>query len=39
MGSRLLIALALLSFISTLATSRYAADRRPYDQPDREASR
>ena len=33
------LALALLSFISTLATSRYAADRRPYDQPDRETSR
>jgi multicomponent Na+:H+ antiporter subunit F len=27
------LALALLSFVSTLAGSRYLADRRPFDQP------
>jgi multicomponent Na+:H+ antiporter subunit F len=30
------LALALLSFIATLTSSRYAADRRPFDQPERE---
>ena len=30
------LALALLSFVATLTTSRYAADRRPFDQPDGE---
>lgn len=30
------LALALLSFIATLTTSRYAADRRPFEGPDRE---
>jgi multicomponent Na+:H+ antiporter subunit F len=30
------LALALLSFIATLTSSRYAADRRPFDQPERQ---
>jgi multicomponent Na+:H+ antiporter subunit F len=30
------LALALLSFIATLTSSRYAADRRPFDQPERD---
>jgi multicomponent Na+:H+ antiporter subunit F len=30
------LALALLSFIATLTSSRYAADRRPFDQPEQE---
>ena len=31
------LALALLSFIATLTSARYAADRRPFDQPEEEA--
>jgi len=31
------LALALLSFVATLAAARYAADRRPFEQPDEEA--
>ncbi|MET0227176.1 MAG: monovalent cation/H+ antiporter complex subunit F [Actinomycetota bacterium] len=30
-------ALALLSFVSTLAAARYLGDRRPFEQPDRPA--
>jgi multicomponent Na+:H+ antiporter subunit F len=28
------LALALLSFVATLAAARYLADRRPFDQPE-----
>jgi multicomponent Na+:H+ antiporter subunit F len=31
------LALALLSFVATLAGARYLGDRRPFDQPDEEA--
>ena len=31
------LALALLSFVATLASARYAADRRPFEQPEPEA--
>ena len=31
------IALALLSFVSTLAAARYLGDRRPFEQPDQPA--
>jgi multicomponent Na+:H+ antiporter subunit F len=30
------LALALLSFVATLAGARYLGDRRPFDQPDEE---
>lgn len=30
------LALALLSFVSSLAGARYLGDRRPFDQPDEE---
>jgi multicomponent Na+:H+ antiporter subunit F len=30
------MALALLSFVATLAAARYLGDRRPFDQPDEE---
>jgi multicomponent Na+:H+ antiporter subunit F len=30
------MALALLSFVATLAGARYLGDRRPFDQPDEE---
>jgi multicomponent Na+:H+ antiporter subunit F len=32
------MALALLSFVATLAAARYLGDRRPFEQPDEEGS-
>ena len=33
------LALALLSFVATLAGARYLGDRRPFDQPDEDGLR